>query len=180
VTALPRSIWVVPSGSVAIEATFVEGRSTMNKRIIGQAAVAGMLLVSTNVLAATAAGADPSGAKNSLTFPVTCSTGETVQDISVVVNSANGHGSGTENNPKGQANFTPGHVVGTNQVFHPTRFDLDFTFTVPGVGVVGSFTDTVTMRNAKTPTRCTIDATVQADTEGDLLTLSGTVWGFFT
>ena len=43
-----------------------------------------------------------------------------------MVNSANGQGAGTQNGT--QAMFTPALVIGANQVFHPTLFDLTFTF----------------------------------------------------
>src|SRR5215216_6051083 len=68
------------------------------------------------MLAALAQGAaaDPSGAKNSLTFPADCG-GQTVQFT------VNGNG-----------DFTPGHVVGSTAVFVLQAFDITFEFTPTG------------------------------------------------
>jgi hypothetical protein len=60
------------------------------------------------------AAADPSGAKNSLTFPANCG-GQTVQFV------VNGNG-----------DFTPGHVVGSTAVFVLQAFDITFEFTPTG------------------------------------------------
>src|SRR5437016_4661013 len=95
-------------------------------------AVVGMLIGSFGLIA-TSASADPTRSKNSFSFPAQCDNGITVQDLQVVVNSANGQGSGTQNNPKGQAVFTPAHVVGSTLVFHPGVFNLTSTFNPGGV-----------------------------------------------
>jgi hypothetical protein len=70
----------------------------------------------TLMLAALAQGAaaDPSKAKNSLTFPATCD-GQTVQFV------VNGNG-----------DFTPGHVVGSTSVFVLQSFTITFEFTPTG------------------------------------------------
>ena len=46
------------------------------------------------------------------------------------------------------APFSPAHVVGTNEIFHPTAFDLTFTFTPPG-GEPQSFVDTLSRSPAR-------------------------------
>src|SRR5689334_458368 len=99
----------------------------MRTRRMRTPAVTGLLVLVVAVVAAAPASADPTGAKQSLMIPASCSDGTTVQDLQVVVNNANGQGKGTDNNPKGQAVFAPAHVVGSNAVFHPTIFDLTFT-----------------------------------------------------
>ena len=68
---------------------------------------------------AQGAAADPSGAKNSLTFPAACD-GQTVQFT------VNGNG-----------DFTPGHVVGSTAVFVLQAFNITFQFTLPGVNRPG-------------------------------------------
>jgi hypothetical protein len=92
--------------------------TSMKKAMIGAALGAAALLATAGV-----AHADPTGSKNSLTLPATCG-GRTVI---LVVNSANGQGAGAQNN--NTAPFAPAHVVGSNAVFHPTAFNLTFTFT---------------------------------------------------
>src|SRR5947209_12685066 len=94
------------------------GRTMTMSSACRKVAAFGMLMAPIGLMA-TMASADPAGSKNSFSFPASCSNGVTVQDLQVVVNSANGQGSGTQNNPKGQAVFTPAHVVGSNLVFHP-------------------------------------------------------------
>jgi ABC-type glycerol-3-phosphate transport system substrate-binding protein len=78
------------------------------------------------VLASTAS-ADPTGAKNSLTFPASCDNGQTIE---VVVN--------------GNGEWTPAHVVGSTAVFVPRAFDTTFEFTP-----VGGPTETMTDTSAK-------------------------------
>ena len=82
---------------------------------------------------AAAASADPTGSKNAFTATATCDNGMTVP---IVVNNANGQGAGTQNGT--QAVWAPAHVVGSTAVFHPTVFDLLFTFT-PAGGTPESF-----------------------------------------
>jgi len=140
-------------------------------------AFAGLALV-VFAVAASPASADPSKAKNSITFPASCTDGTTVQDLQVVVNNANGKGKGTENNPKGQANFAPAHVVGSNAIFHPTIFDLTFTFT-PSSGESQSFHDTASRKNPRAPENCSVDFST-TDQDGNTFSFNGTVGGYFT
>jgi hypothetical protein len=140
-------------------------------------AVASLALLALAV-AASPASADPSKAKNSITFPASCSDGTTVQDLQVVVNNANGKGQGTQNNPKGQALFAPAHVVGSNAVFHPTIFDLTFTFTSAD-GSSQSFHDTASRKKPRAPENCSIDFS-QTDEQGNTFSFNGTVGGYFT
>jgi hypothetical protein len=120
---------------------------------------------------ASVASADPSGSKNNFTFPATCDG----TDVTFVLNNANGQGAGTEDN--NTAEWAPAHVVGTNQIFHPTAFDLTFTFT-PVNGEPESFVQDDMKANAKGSVICTIDST-QADPEGSF-SIVGTATGYFT
>jgi hypothetical protein len=131
-----------------------------------------VLLLGALGFVAAPAWADPTGSKNSLTFPASCN-GTTVL---LVVNSANGQGSGAQNNTT--APFAPAHVVDSNEVFHPTAFDLTFSFT-PAGGSTFSFPDTSTMKNAKTPVTCKIDFS-QTDSQGNTFAIAGTAAGFFS
>jgi hypothetical protein len=107
------------------------------------------------------AAADPSNAKNSLTFPATCDNGQTVQ---VVVN--------------GNGEFSPAHVVGSTAVFIPQAFDLTFEFTPPG-GPTQSETDTSSKHNVHGElVTCSFDVT-QTFPEGTFH-LFGSATGFFT
>ena len=141
-------------------------------------AVAGLAALVVFAVATGPASADPSKAKNSITFPASCNDGTTVRDLQVVVNNANGKGQGTQNNPKGQANFAPAHVVGSNEVFHPTIFDLTFTFT-PAGGSPQSFHDTASRKNPRAPVSCSVDFS-QTDEQGNTFSFSGRVGGYFT
>lgn len=124
------------------------------------------------LVGAAAAWADPVRPKNSFAFSATCGS----RVVQLVVNSANGQGAGSQN--QDTAPFAPAHVIGTNEVFHPTVFALTFSFT-PAGGTTESFEDTDSMRNPKTPVSCSID-TSQTDGEGNTFALEGTVWGFFS
>lgn len=129
-------------------------------------------------MAASTAWAAPTGSKNSLSFPARCTNGTTVSDLQFVVNNANGQGQGTQNNPRGQANFAPAHVLGTHQVFHPTAFDLTFSFSPAGSGQTFSFLDTATRPNGPRPVTCTIDFSA---TESDgTFSIVGTAAGYFS
>lgn len=125
----------------------------------------------TCLLLATGAMADPSGSKNSLTGTASCSNGLSYQ---FVVNSANGQGSGTQDN--NTAEWSPAHFIGSTAVFHPAVFDLTFTFT-PAGGAPQSFTNTDVRKNGKVAVTCAISAT-QTDAAGDTFSLSGTVAGW--
>ena len=133
------------------------------------------IFVVASVLAAVAwaapALADPTGSKNSFTFPVTCNG----TAYTFVANSANGQGAGAHNQTT--APFAPAHVVGSNAIFHPTVFDLMFTFSFGGM--TQSFLDTNAMANPKTPVKCSVNFT-QTFSDGGSLSLKGTAWGFFS
>jgi hypothetical protein len=60
-------------------------------------------------------------------------------------------------------------------VFHPTAFDLNFTFT-PASGEPQSFTNTDTRPHKTGDVTCTISGT-QTDPQGDTFSLSGMVTG---
>ena len=122
-------------------------------------------------LTASAALADPTGSKNSFTFPVTCNG----TAYTFVANSANGQGAGAQNQTT--APFAPAHVVGSNAIFHPTVFDLMFTFSFGGM--TQSFLDTNAMANPKTPVKCSVNFT-QTFSDGGSISLKGTAWGFFS
>ncbi|HWC86980.1 MAG TPA: hypothetical protein VG388_10595 [Solirubrobacteraceae bacterium] len=141
----------------------------------------GALMGALAVIAVTAAAAvaAPTGAKNSFRFPATCTDGTSVRSLEFVVNSANGNGKGTQNNPRGQAIFAPAHVVGSHEIYHPTKFDLTFTFT-PAGGSPQSFTNTASRKRARTPVMCTVDYTTPPDAQGNTFGLSGTVWGWIS
>jgi hypothetical protein len=134
--------------------------------------VAAVVVTVAAMLATTSALADPSGSKNSLTFPASCNGTAVI----LVVNSANGQGSGSQNQTT--APFAPAHVVGSNAIFHPTAFNLTFSFT-PAGGTTFSFPDTATMRNARTPVTCTINFS-QTDTAGNTFAINGTAAGYFS
>jgi hypothetical protein len=116
--------------------------------------------------------ADPGGSKNSLTFPVQCGD----RSMKFVVNSANGQGSGAQD--QNTAPFTPALVVGTNEIFHPTTFDLTFTFT-PSGGKPQSFTDTASRKNQTGDVTCSIDFS-QTDPRGNTFAINGTVIGWIS
>jgi hypothetical protein len=130
----------------------------------GAASMVGML--------AGPASADPSGAKNA--FPGTANCGA-AGSFQFVVNNANGQGSGTNNNGN-QALFAPAHLSPGNGVFHPTVFDLTFTFTPAGGGTPQSFTNTAARVNQTGNVTCSLSGT-QTDPAGDTFSLSGNVTG---
>jgi hypothetical protein len=121
------------------------------------ALVLGILLMAALVQGAAA---DPSGAKNSLTFPAACG-GQTVQFV------ANGNG-----------DFTPGHVVGSTAVFVLQAFDITFQFTPTG----GEPMSETAARSKHNPhgdlVTCSFDVT-QTFPVGTLH-FFGTATGFFT
>ena len=119
----------------------------------------------------SAPAADPTGSKNNFSFPATCAG----TPVMFVVNNSNGQGKGTQN--QNTAPFAPAHALDGNAVFHPTRFDLNFTFTFDGR--TESFPNTNVMQNPETPVTCSIDYTA-TDPSGATVSLKGTVWGFFS
>lgn len=123
------------------------------------------------IMAATAS-ADPTGSKNAFTAWATCDNGLSVP---VVVNSANGQGAGSQDN--NTAEWTPAHVTSSNLIFHPTVFDLTFTFTPTG-GEPESFSQIDTRQTAKTQTTCEISGS-QTSPFGTFA-LTGTVAGWLS
>ena len=134
---------------------------------------AALAVSATALVLAAGASADPTGSKNSFNGIATCTNGVSGP---FVVNSANGQGSGAQNN--NTAEWTPAHIVGSNLIFHPAVFDLTFTFT-PAGGTPQSFTNTDAHPNALAPVTCTISGS-QKDQAGDTFSLSGTVSGWFS
>jgi len=107
------------------------------------------------------AAADPINAKKSLTFPVTCDDGQSVQ---VVVN--------------GNGEFSPAHVVGSTVEFIPQAFDLTFQFT-PTEGETVTETDTSSKPNVHGDlVTCSFDVT-QTFPDGTFR-LFGSATGFLT
>jgi len=107
------------------------------------------------------AAADPIGAKNSFSFPVTCDNGQAVQ---VVVN--------------GNGRFNAAHVVGSTAVFVPETLDVTFQFTPTG-GPTQTETSTESKHNLHGDVvTCSFDVTQTAP--GGMFRLFGTATGFFT
>ena len=119
------------------------------------------------------ASADPTGSKGSFTARATCDNGLSVP---IVVNSANGQGAGSQNN--NTAEWSPAHVIGSTLVFHPTAFDLTFTFT-PAGGPSQSFLQQDSRNIGKSQTTCSLTGS-QSDPAGDTFSLSGTVAGWLS
>jgi len=127
------------------------------------------------LVAAGSATAAPTGAKNAFTFMASCDNGLTAP---VVVNNANGQGSGTDNRGI-QAEWAPAHVVGSNLVFHPASFNLNFTFFDAASGQTFTDSEVATRSHGKIATTCTLSGS-QADPAGDTFTISGTVGGWLS
>jgi hypothetical protein len=64
-------------------------------------------------------------------------------------------------------------------VFHPTVFNLTFTFTPAGGGQSQSFQQIDARQTDKSQTTCTLSGS-QSDPAGDTFTLSGTVAGWLS
>lgn len=123
-------------------------------------------------VAAGAASAAPTGAKNAFMGEAQCGA----DHFTFVVNNANGQGQGTENNGN-QALFAPAHLIETHQVFHPTAFDLVFTFTGTD-GATQSFTNTASRPHQTGSTMCDISGSQSVP--GGTVSLSGTVQGWIS
>jgi hypothetical protein len=121
-----------------------------------------------------AASADPTGSKGSFTASAKCDNGLSVQ---IVVNSSNGQGAGAQNNNTSE--WAPAHVIGSTQVFHPTVFDLTFTFTPADGSPPQSFLNQDSRNPGKSQTTCTLNGS-QTDPAGDTFSLSGTVTGWLS
>lgn len=136
------------------------------------AAALGAACLLTLVVTAVAS-ADPTGSKNAFQAWARCNNGLSVP---IVVNNANGQGSGSQDN--NTAEWAPAHVVGSTLVFHPTVFNLTFTFTPVG-GPPESFMQQDSRQAGKTQTTCSITGS-QSDPAGDTFSLSGTVGGWLS
>ena len=136
-------------------------------------AVAAVLIVV--LVAAASASADPTGSKNAFTFQASCDNGLSVP---VVVNNANGKGSGTENRGI-QAEWAPAHVIGSSLVFHPASFNLQFSFFDAASGMTFTDSQVATRKNGKVATTCDLSGS-QTDPAGDVFTISGTVGGWLS
>ncbi len=124
-------------------------------------------------LSMAAAGAAPSNAKGAFIGTADCGA---AGSYTFVVNNANGQGAGTNNNGN-QAEFAPAHLSG-NLVFHPTTFDVTFTFT-PASGPSESFTNTDSRKNQAGDTTCALSGS-QTDGMGGTFSISGNVIGTLT
>jgi len=127
-------------------------------------------VVALGMLAGPAVGA-PTNAKNAFSGTAQCDNGVSYQ---FVVNSANGQGQGAQNNGQNQGEWAPAHLS-NGKVFHPTAFDLTFTFT-PANGSSQSFTNTDARKNQTGDVTCNISGS-QTDPQGDTFSLSGDVTG---
>jgi hypothetical protein len=135
---------------------------------VAAAFIAGLVVVA-------GASADPTGSKGATTFQATCDNGLSVP---VVVNNANGQGSGTDNHPF-QAEWAPAHVIGNNLVFHPASFDLQFSFFDAASGQTFNDSEIATRKNGNIATTCVLSGS-QTDPAGDIFTISGTVGGWLS
>jgi hypothetical protein len=125
------------------------------------------------VFAAVAA-ADPTGSKGAFTAFAQCDNG---MSVPIVVNNANGQGSGQQNN--NTAEWAPAHVIGGTAVFHPVVFDLGFTFTPAGGGTPETFINQDSRLPGKTTTTCELSGS-QTDAAGNTFEISGTVAGWLS
>ena len=136
-------------------------------------AVAAVLVI--GLVVAASAAADPTGARNAFTFQASCDNGLSVP---VVINNANGQGSGTENRGI-QAEWAPAHLIGSNLVFHPASFDLEFSFFDAASGETFTDSEVSTRKNGKIATTCELSGS-QTDPAGNVFTLSGSVGGWLS
>jgi hypothetical protein len=134
--------------------------------------LAGAITLATVGAFASPAFADPIGSKNAFPVHADCDNG---QSFDVVVNSANGQGKGVQD--KNVAAFTPAHVIGTNEIFHPTTLDLSFTFT-PTEGPAQTDTEFATRPNQTGDVNCEIRS-VLVSPDGTF-SLTGTVTGWIS
>jgi hypothetical protein len=146
----------------------------MRKVLVRSLFVAAGAVSMVGVLAGPAS-ADPSGAKNAFSGTVNCGSAGSYQ---LVVNNANGKGNGTNKNNGNQANWAPAHLSPGNGVFHPTVFDVTFTFT-PASGPSQSFTNTSSRPNQSGNVTCQINGS-QTDPAGNTFSVSGNVTGWIS
>jgi hypothetical protein len=95
------------------------------------------------------------------------------------VNSANGQGSGSQNN--NTAPFSPAHLSPGNGVFHPTDLrGLTFTFTPADPSAPSqSFQNTNARTNQTGNVTCSVSGS-RTDPAGDTFSLSGNVVGWIS
>ena len=137
-----------------------------------RAAIGLVAVAAASVIMAVPALAAPTNAPNAFFLTATCNG----VPLTLVHNAANGMGQGTMNNPKGQAVFSPAHVVGSNEVLVPTKFDLTFTFTPADGGPGFSFTNTAS-KNQSASVECVhVSGSNTIPGQGTVM-VSGTVWG---
>lgn len=134
---------------------------------------AALAAVGAALLLAASAFADPTGSKNSFTAFAVCDNGLSVP---IVVNNANGKGSGSQE--QSTAEWAPAHVIGSTQVFHPTVFDLTFTFTAAD-GTSESQMQVDARPNGAVQTTCRISGS-QHDSQGNTFSISGRVAGWLS
>jgi len=115
--------------------------------------------------------AAPTNAKNAFSGTAQC---DNSQSYKFVVNNANGQGQGAQNNGQNQAEWAPAHLS-SGEVFHPTAFDVTFTFT-PVTCPSQSFTNTDVRRNQTGNVTCQVSGS-QTDPLGNTFSLSGSVTG---
>jgi hypothetical protein len=125
-------------------------------------------------LVATPALAAPTNAKNAFSGMAVCDNGGS---YNLVVNNANGQGQGAQTNGQSQAEWAPAHLS-SGEVFHPTVFDLTYTFTPPS-GPSESFLNNDARPNKSGDVTCTVSGS-QSDPQGGTFSLSGSVTGFIS
>jgi hypothetical protein len=136
--------------------------------------LAATCIVGTAGLLAGPALAAPTNAKNAFHGTAMCDNG---QSYAFVVNNANGQGQGAQNNGQNQAEWAPAHLS-SGQVFHPTAFDVTFTFT-PAEGPSQSFTNTDVRKNQTGDVTCNLSGS-QTDAQGNTFSIGGSVTGFIS
>ncbi len=125
--------------------------------------VGAALVATTTVAAGSAAWGDPVKGRNAFTFPATCDG----RQVEFVVT--------------GQGEWTPAHVIGTNEVFHPTAFDISGSFTPPG-GDTEEFEFQATRKGQRRGVQnlVTCSFAVSGTDEEGTFSFEGTVTGFFS
>ena len=119
--------------------------------------------------------AAPTNAKNAFSGTAQC---DNSQSYTFVVNNANGQGQGAQNNGQNQAEWAPAHLS-SGEVFHPTAFDVTFTFTPAGGGMPQSFTNTDSRPHQTGNVTCQISGS-KTDAQGNTFSINGTVTGWLS
>ena len=147
------------------------------RKLLVQTCIAAGVVAGALAIAAPAASAAPTGAKNAFAGFAMC--GE-AGSFPFVVNNANGQGQGAQNNGQNQAEWAPAHLLnGSNGIFHPTAFNLTFTFTPAQGPPPPPFTNTDVRAHQTGDVTCQITGS-QTDNEGNTFSLSGTVTGWIS